>query len=160
MEVAVISTHLSDQCIFPRSLNKLSTDGSAFSIDTHRSPLPAAIATPAHTIYPTVQISPLCSLAHCAVGFQQGSGYRSYFRLLSASDLQSLSYAAIRHALRFTEDHRKQKCSKAALMSPVTSHSMTMARFEPLFQSRLPVKVKCPSCYSCYLKALSKDQRR
>lgn len=119
---------------------KQSTDTSAFSTDTHRSPLPAAIAAPAHTIYPTVQISPLCSLAHCAVGFQQGSGYCSYFRLLSASDLQSLSYATIWHALRFTEDQRKEKCSKAALMSPVISHSKTMARFEPLFQSRVASK--------------------
>lgn len=110
-EVTINSIHSSGLWIFSKSLNKPSSDASAFSSYTHQWSLPAATATPVHTIYPTVQVSLLCSVAHCAAGFQQGYCYCNYFRLLPASELQSLSYSTMWDALIFTEDCRKQKCS-------------------------------------------------
>lgn len=60
MKAAVISIHISEHWLFPRLLNFPSTDSSAFSTDTHWFPIPATTVTPAHTSYPTVQISLLC----------------------------------------------------------------------------------------------------
>lgn len=47
----------------------------------------------------------------------------------------------------------KVQHTESTLIVTVTSHGIAMARYEPLFQSRLTVKVRFASCFCWYLKA-------